>query len=217
MNKSYTNNSNTDINWNNDINGNNLGINGNTINSTINQNNNITQVVKDGLPEKMIEYLRDTSTVRTITKNKINFRVKLYFGEVSLVSLVIYLFHLFGFDPFWLLLIFILAIAIVSMVNLEYLYCFFKLKNDGKAYFKWGNFYEKLDSGDCEKHVKYAKCIYPKCNGLVRIQVPPIKEQENHAFIGVCTEGGKRHTYTVDYHGIGFVQQFDWSKSEQKK
>jgi hypothetical protein len=78
------------------------------------------------------------------------------------------------------------------------------------AHFKNGFWYEKLPDGDFVSYVKHAKCIYPKCEGLVHVVPAPPRERPNHSLVGKCSIGGVRHTYTVDYNGIGYTREFDW-------
>lgn len=86
-----------------------------------------------------------------------------------------------------------------------------------EAWFIDGQWVEKDDNGDYVLYRKVAPCIFPKCTGSVAIVPAPPRERGNHAFVGVCNIGGYRHTYTVDYNGIGFPAQFDWRPIEKKE
>jgi hypothetical protein len=66
-------------------------------------------------------------------------------------------------------------------------------------------------------YIKRAKCIYPKCDGFVFVVPAPPREKHNHLVVGKCSVGGIRHTYTFDFNGIGYPQQFDWSPPDEVK
>lgn len=91
------------------------------------------------------------------------------------------------------------------------------LKADGTAQFKNGLWYERRPDGNFQSYTKKAKCLYPKCNGFVYLVTAPPREEPNHKVIGVCSVGGLRHTYSRDFNGIGYPQEFDWRPIEQEK
>ncbi|MES2115207.1 MAG: hypothetical protein V4578_08665 [Pseudomonadota bacterium] len=84
-----------------------------------------------------------------------------------------------------------------------------------EAQFIDGKWAEKEDDGSYLLYRKTAPCIYPKCSGTVFIQPAPPREHPNHTLVGVCDVGARRHTYTVDFNGIGFPEQFDWKPIEE--
>ena len=86
-----------------------------------------------------------------------------------------------------------------------------------EARFINGQWVEQNDNGDYVLYQKVAPCIYPKCTGSVTIVPAPPRERGNHTLVGLCSVGGQRHTYTVDYNGIGYPAQFDWRPIEKHK
>lgn len=80
-----------------------------------------------------------------------------------------------------------------------------------------GSWVEREDGGGYLLYRRTAKCIYPKCSGTVFIRPAPPREKPNHTLVGVCDLGNHRHTYTVDFNGIGFPLQFDWRPIEEHK
>lgn len=84
------------------------------------------------------------------------------------------------------------------------------------AMFIEGQWIEEVNKEEYIQYTKTAPCIYPKCSGTVFIRPAPVRELPNHTLVGVCNIGGHRHTYTVDYNGIGFRQQFDWRAPEKQ-
>ncbi len=85
-----------------------------------------------------------------------------------------------------------------------------------EAQFVDGRWAEQEEDGSYLLYRKTAPCIYPKCTGIVFIQPAPPRERPNHTLVGVCDVGVHRHTYTVDFNGIGFPAQFDWKPLEER-
>ena len=85
-----------------------------------------------------------------------------------------------------------------------------------EARFVDGRWAEQEQDGSYLLYRKTAPCIYPKCSGTVFIQPAPPREHPNHTLVGVCDVGAHRHTYTVDFNGIGFPAQFDWKPLEER-
>ena len=83
--------------------------------------------------------------------------------------------------------------------------------------FKNGRWHENLNDVQVASYIKRAKCIYPKCSGLVFVVPAPPRERHNHSLVGKCSVDGIRHTYTVDCNGIGYPQQFDWRPPDEGK
>ena len=88
---------------------------------------------------------------------------------------------------------------------------------ENEAWFIDDRWVEQYDDGNYFLYKKIAACIYSKCSGSVAIVRAPQREQGNHTLVGVCSVGGHRHTYTVDYNGIGFPAQFDWRPIEKRE
>jgi hypothetical protein len=88
---------------------------------------------------------------------------------------------------------------------------------ENEAWFIDDRWVEQNDDGDYFLYKKVATCIYPKCSGSVAIVPAPPREQGNHTLVGVCSVGGHRHTYTIDYNCIGFPEQFDWRPIEKRE
>ena len=85
-----------------------------------------------------------------------------------------------------------------------------------QAEFIDGMWAEQEEDGNYLLYRKTSACIYPKCTGTVFIQPAPPRERPNHALVGVCDVGAHRHTYTVDFNGIGFPEQFNWKPIEER-
>jgi hypothetical protein len=113
------------------------------------------------------------------------------------------------------------TVAIVAMFGVV----FYKTKGriamqsipEGQPRFMDGRWVERDETGDYLLYRKTAPCNYQGCNGTVRIQTPPPREQHNHDYIGVCDIGNKQHTYSVDSNGIGERQRFNWDPVEPTK
>lgn len=57
---------------------------------------------------------------------------------------------------------------------------------------------------------KVARCTHPRCQGVIRIEPAPPRERGNHVLAGVCSLGGRLHTFTVEHNGLGWPKEFDW-------
>ena len=47
---------------------------------------------------------------------------------------------------------------------------------------------------------------------IVIKEQPPYKEQAGHAKIGICSLGGRQHTYRIDHNLLAYPQLFDWTE-----
>lgn len=196
-----------------------VNIPGTLINSPVfvEQNQNGTQLVA----EKHIEYEIDESTVRFFPQQPIErmnwifiltFTVTTLGVLADLLGVLSYL----GVSKGMGILALAPACLVVALITKKNRWLV-SLQADGAARFADGLWYQKLPDGNFVSYAKEAKCIYPKCNGLVHVVPAPPREQPNHSLVGMCSVGGVRHTYTVDYNGIGFLHEFDWRPLEQEK
>jgi hypothetical protein len=85
-----------------------------------------------------------------------------------------------------------------------------KVLSQEERYIGRGWFAARQASGGYIRYKLTAPCNEPRCSGLVELRAAPPRETGNHDLVGICNQGGRRHTYTVDINGIGFPQQFDW-------
>ena len=112
-----------------------------------------------------------------------------------------------------------IAIVIVSILLSLKHYKYFDVwirSMSGKETMLEGCLAKKDDNGDILLYKKQTKCIYPDCNGMVIVVAAPERECGNHSFVGICSEGGKQHTYTYDGK-IGYPAKFDWRQLEKKE
>lgn len=53
-------------------------------------------------------------------------------------------------------------------------------------------------------------CVYPDCNGKIKISSPPERYNGDYSFFGICSLAGKQHSYGIDYNFIAFLTKVDW-------
>lgn len=186
---------------------------------TVNQNQDGVQWITN----KHIEYVIDEETAQVFPQEpaeKMN-ALFLNVGAITVIGFFADVFEIFSyigieieqgivfsvFGLLWLLVVWITK-------NDRWLV---SLPTDGTAQFKDGLWYGKLSNGNFISYTRRAKCIYPKCDGFVHIVPAPPRERPNHTIVGKCSLGGNRHTYTVDYNGIGYPREFDWKPLEPEK
>lgn len=117
-----------------------------------------------------------------------------------------------GMSFFYLAPTAVFAYFVTSHARLLY-----SLVPGGDAKYRNGTWYEKNDIGAIYSYRKFAKCIYPKCEGRVRIIPAPPRERHNHNLVGACSVGGMRHSFTIDHNSIGYAQSFDWRPPEETR
>jgi hypothetical protein len=183
---------------------------GNTVN--INQ-----QQVPDA---RHIEYSIAEESVQHLSKPDVNKSVIAFWASTSLPVLAIVadslgVLSFLGIQTLWVLAV-VVPIAVVGAAltngNRKIAERSFKAN---EAWFIDGRWVEEDDTGNFVLYRKVAPCVYPKCSGAVAIVPAPPRELGNHTLVGVCNVGGHRHTYTVDYNGIGYPAQFDWRPIEK--
>lgn len=169
-----------------------------------------------------IEYEIIPNSIERISRETANRGTLSFFGSVALpvlavVADVLGVFSFLGIQTKWVLSI-VLPIALIgALLNNSKWKLSTTFFRSNEARFINGKWVEKSESGDFVLYRKSASCIYPKCQGTVQIQPAPPREHPNHSLVGVCDIGGYRHTYTVDFNGVGYPQQFDWRPIEENK
>ncbi|MCC6192466.1 MAG: hypothetical protein IT318_25850 [Anaerolineales bacterium] len=111
----------------------------------------------------------------------------------------------------------VLALGVGALINLKFIRMLpLFLWGSMEEYVGYGRFASRTPENDVVQYYRVAKCAYPRCNGIVRVEGAPPLERSKHALVGVCSVGGKLHTYTVDANNIGYPREFDWSEPESK-
>lgn len=180
---------------------------------------NVTQRQDSGAPH--IEYRIANNSVERLAASEVHQGALVWVGSIALPILALVadsvgVLAFLGFQTKWVLAVvvpFAICGAILTNTKRKMAFASFSPK---VAHFIDGRWVEKEGDGSYARYTKAAKCIYPKCQGTVYIQQAPVREHPNHTLVGVCDVGGHRHTYTVDFNGVGFPQQFDWRELESK-
>ena len=184
---------------------------------TVNQNQNDAQTITN----RYIEYVIDDATVRVFPQKPAEKMNAIFLGTIAISGLgiladILGVLSYVGIQKGMALLVLAPCCLLVALITKNDRWLMGLQAND-MAHFKDSLWYEKLPDGNFLSYVKRSKCIYPKCNGLVQIVPAPPRERPNHSLVGKCSVGGVRHTYTVDYNGIGYPHEFDWCAIEQEK
>lgn len=168
-----------------------------------------------------IEYDVSEDTIEHLSRSHVNKGAFAFYGALALPVLAIVADSLgvltfLGIQTKWAMAV-LLPMAVVAAVltNTKRKIAETTFVPD-TAMFIDGRWVEQERDGGYIRYRKTASCIYPKCSGTVSIHPAPPREQPNHAVVGVCDVGGHRHTYTVDFNGVGFPAQFDWSPVEER-
>jgi hypothetical protein len=185
-------------------------------NVTLNQNQDGVQSISS----KHIEYETDDNTVEIspMAKHKKNAAIAfitIVVAAIALLADVAGLLSYFNIPkgmPFFALVPIFIIVAFVTHHDV-----WVTKLSPNVAHFKNGRWYENCGNGQVASYIKRAKCIYPKCDGSVSVVPAPPRERHNHSVVGKCSVGGVRHTYTVDFNGIGYPQQFDWRPLDNEK
>lgn len=164
--------------------------------------------------ERHVEYIVDENTVRIFPQKPAKQMNALFTGTLAVSVLGILadmagLLSYIGIQKGVALLVLAPACLLIALAT-KHDRWLSSLSANGAAHFHKDLWYEKLPDGNFASYVKRARCIYPKCAGLVQVVSAPPRERPNHTLIGKCSIGGIRHTYTVDYNGIGYPSDFDW-------
>jgi hypothetical protein len=179
----------------------------------------ITQTQAPDAPH--IEYMVDKKSVRNLSKTYVNKGVFAFYGALLLPILAIVadalgVLSFLGVQTRWVMAVVLPAAIFGALLNNTRRKIAQTTFNPNTAAFIDGNWIEQDERGGYIRYQKTAPCIYPKCSGTVFVRTAPPRELPNHTLIGVCNVGGHRHTYTVDFNGIGFPEQFDWRPIEDK-
>lgn len=168
-----------------------------------------------------IEYGVLDASVRHLPKSEVNKGAFAFWASASLPALAIVadglgVLSFLGIQTLWVLAA-VVPVAVIgaTLTNGKRKIAEHSFKTN-EAWFIDGKWVEQDDNGDYALYRKAAPCIYPKCSGSVAIVPAPPRERGNHTLVGVCNIGGNRHTYTVDYNGIGYPAQFDWRPTEKQ-
>lgn len=169
-----------------------------------------------------IEYDVVDASVRHLSKSEVNKGALAFWASASLPVLAIVadslgVLSFLGVQTLWALAVVVPIAAIGAAATngkRKIVEHSFKVN---EAWFIDGRWVEQDDDGDYVLYRKAAPCIYPKCSGSVAIVPAPPRERGNHALVGICSVGGNRHTYTVDYNGIGYPAEFDWRPIEKRE
>lgn len=188
-------------------------------NSPVNINQN--QDGSQSITNTHIEYVIDEDTVhvfpqRRARKMRAVFVITIFVSILGIVADILGVLSYVGIQNRTVIVV-LLSICLFVMLIAKKDLWLTSLKVDGSANFKDGLWYEKRSDGNFMSYIKKAKCIYPKCDGLVQIIPAPPRERPNHSVVGKCSIGGIRHTYTVDYNGIGYPHEFDWRPLDKKQ
>lgn len=134
-----------------------------------------------------------------------------------LVSSIIFLtgYHLIGL----ILMVGCFVYFFKSYLEAAYLY-FKRPKNTTKAIFIGnGRFMEDDSKENYAIYKPTARCIYPCCNqGKIIVTAAPPREisRIGKDFIGLCSVGGKDHSYRLDDLLVATPEYFDWRSLQQK-
>ncbi|WP_039989421.1 hypothetical protein, partial [Vibrio owensii] len=191
---------------------NSIDISGTITGSTISVNQN-----QDGIQsinETEIEYGVDENSYREISGDTYKKPAKIFYISLGVLTLgivadVLGVLTYFGFNQGMIVLVLAPICWIIAVVTKNDRWVN-DLPPDQTSYYRSGKWYEKLPDGNVAIYYKKAKCIYPKCTGVVNIVPAPPRENPNHTLVGKCSVGGVQHTYTVDFNGIGYPHKFDW-------
>lgn len=169
-----------------------------------------------------IEYSVATDSIERVsqlqaTKGAVTFYGSLSLPVLAIVADLLGTLSFLGIQTKWALVVTLpLAVIGANLSNTRRKLVTTTFKPN-EAQFVDGRWAEQEDDGSYVLYRKTAPCIYPHCSGTVFIRTAPPREQPNHSLVGVCDVGAYRHTYTVDFNGIGFPQQFDWKPPEECK
>lgn len=180
---------------------------------------NVTQSQGAGAPH--IEYQIARNSVEPIAAAEVQRGALVWIGSIALPMLALVadsvgVLSFLGLQTKWVLAVvvpFAIFGAVLTNTKRKIAFTSFSPK---VAHFIDGSWVEEEGDGSYVRYTKAAKCIYPRCQGTVYIQPAPVRELPNHTLVGVCDVGAHRHTYTVDFNGVGFPQQFDWRELESK-
>lgn len=184
---------------------------------------NTVNIIQHQAPEaSRIEYAVVQNSVSHLSSAEVKKGVLAFWGSASLPILAMVadslgVLSFIGVQTAWVLTVLIpIAFVVAAMNNGKRKIAELSPKRNEAKYLD-GKLVEQDEDGNYLLYRRTASCTYPKCSGSVSISPAPPREQGNHSLVGVCDVGDRRHTYTVDYNGIGYPHQFDWRPLEERK
>ncbi|MEZ8759212.1 hypothetical protein AB6D89_12205 [Vibrio splendidus] len=60
-------------------------------------------------------------------------------------------------------------------------------------------------------------CIYPNCQGVIKISEPPERYNGNYHLFAKCNVGGEQHSYGLDCNLVAYPVHIDWRVREPEK
>lgn len=168
-----------------------------------------------------IEYAVAADSIERVSSEEANKSALGFYGSLSLPILAIVadglgVLSFLGVQTSWVLAVLLPLAAFGAYLTSAKRKLTTTTFGSNEALFIDGRWAEQEQDGSYLLYRKTAPCIYPKCSGTVFIQPAPPRERPNHTLVGVCDVGVHRHTYTVDFNGIGFPAQFDWKPLEER-
>lgn len=197
---------------------NSVDISGTITDSTISVNQN--QDGNQSISETEIEYEVDENSYREVSGETYKKPTKIFYISLGVLALGVLadmagILAYLGFNQGIVILVLAPVCLLIAVITKNDRWVN-DLVNDNKSYYLNGQWYEKLPGDNVAIYYKRAKCIYPKCEGVVNIVPAPPRENPNHTLVGKCSLGGLQHTYTVDFNGIGYPHKFDWRPLPQE-
>ena len=154
-------------------------------------------------------------TEKDVRKGTLHAVIAVVVGGLAVFSNILSVASYFGLTKFPVAIPIAVICLIVVVINARYVDLLLLPKNTDT--YRYGKIVRKSNDGRYVVYEKVAPCIYPSCNGVVRIVPAPPCEKHNHTIVGICSIGGREHTYTVDSNGIGFPHRFDWRPTESSQ
>ncbi len=167
-----------------------------------------------------VEYKVAPESVEHLSKGEVNKGVLTFFGSLclpilALVADALGILSYLGLQTRWALVVLVpIALIGATLTSTKLKIATAKFTPE-VANFIDGKWVELEREGNYLIYRRMSPCIYPKCSGMVFIRPAPPREQPNHTLVGMCDTGRYRHTYTVDFNGIGYPAQFDWRPIER--
>lgn len=171
-----------------------------------------------------VEYLANGDPVEVISQTTAKRRTVMAYSPAIITVLSIFA-DVIGISDYFGIqssLVWLLAFIGFIVFSIEY---FFKNKylelpnlefRSGEELLRNGHWVRRSERGDYVVYSKTARCIYPKCKGRVHIISADPQEYPNHTHVGVCSIGGRQHTYTVDPNGIGYPILSGWRTNDDE-
>jgi hypothetical protein len=123
----------------------------------------------------------------------------------------------FGLTKLQIAVPIVLACLLTIAVTLRHARMLLLPADDKQDHYLLRRWVHKGSDGVYQLFDKEGRCTHPHCNGVIRIDPAPARERGNHLLAGVCSLGGRLHTYTVEHNGIGWPHEFDWREPDPKR